>query len=223
MRFGASRASRVYHARVRGVLRRALVALVVVISGCGSTAHRSARSASAGTVAAAAQRSLLVPRGQLVGGRTYAQWDTAWWQRSLAHEHQYPSTGVVSRCATLGGHGPVWLLGATRVGRSPVHMLACSVRAGLYLLINGFATECSTIEPKPFFARTDAGLLACARQLWTHMAAPENVSVDGVPLHSAGRHQPSVSRFRSGTTCWACRAGRMAGQRPSASRPSFAH
>jgi hypothetical protein len=46
--------------------------------------------------------------------------------------------------------------------------------------------DCSTIEPTPFHATTDAGLKRCARRLWRAHWGGEELTLDGTAIEPAG-------------------------------------
>jgi hypothetical protein len=48
------------------------------------------------------------------------------------------------------------------------------------------STECSTVEPAPFHATTNAGLMRCANRLWRHGPGWLTLTLDGVNIQPAG-------------------------------------
>jgi hypothetical protein len=48
------------------------------------------------------------------------------------------------------------------------------------------SVECSTVERRPFYARTDSGLMRCARTLWKKHVGEEALTLDGRKLEPPG-------------------------------------
>jgi hypothetical protein len=48
------------------------------------------------------------------------------------------------------------------------------------------SADCSTIEPRPFHAGTDAGLMRCASRRWRRNEGGLTVTLDGVTLEPSG-------------------------------------
>jgi hypothetical protein len=117
--------------------------------------------------AAANDPSAVVPSNAAIGGHTYAQWEARAWQWAIANLRFFPSAVPrPARCATVGQAGPVWFLdGDLYEGVGDDLRRTCDVPAGRYIFIDEPSAECSTVEPAPFHATTDAGLMACARAL----------------------------------------------------------
>ncbi|HYY21075.1 MAG TPA: hypothetical protein VE780_04285 [Thermoleophilaceae bacterium] len=61
--------------------------------------------------------------------------------------------------------------------------LTCTVKSGTKIFVAAESSECSTVEPPPFFGRNEAELRACARAADAGFQAP-TVTLDGraVPL-----------------------------------------
>jgi hypothetical protein len=77
-------------------------------------------------------------------------------------------------CVDLGGVvAPFAGLGTTS--------LTCTVKPGTKLFITGESSECSTLEPAPFFGRDEAELRACARAADAGFDVP-TITVDGRPV-----------------------------------------
>jgi hypothetical protein len=139
---------------------------------------------TAGNTSAGGSASpLIVPSSATIGGLSYAQWETQWWQWSIARLHSHDSRAPrMSVCATTAQHGPVWFLGSDyyALGWNALGTVTCPIPAGQYVLIEG-GNECSTVEPPPFHASTDAGLLRCA-----HVASQNSLLFDGQLLSLSG-------------------------------------
>jgi hypothetical protein len=133
----------------------------------------------------AAPSSLLVARGELVGGRDYGEWMAAAYQWRLA----LPSLMAdKTSCIRKSQHGPVWFLG---VGPTTE---ACNVPSGVYLMLFTPSFDCSTVERPPLHATTNAGLRRCAKGLWASYPGTETVTLDGVRLRPPG-HVVATAAF----------------------------
>ena len=135
----------------------------------------------AGTLASGAPSPLIVPAGGHVGGFTYAQWEAKAWQRDIAHLRSHhalaPST---LPCVTNGQHGPVWFLSGDLYDFGRTFTETCTVPAGRYVFIDYPSVECST---PPFHAKTNAGLLRCARSF---RPGASSLAFDGQVLSPSG-------------------------------------
>jgi hypothetical protein len=132
---------------------------------------------------AATDGATVVPVDQRVQGRTYAQWEAAWWRRATRIPTTDSSVGSCSRAQ----HGRVWLLDNGGSITSKDHFSqTCSMPAATDLFLGVPSFDCSTVEKRPFFARTDAQLVRCARRLWRHGAAKATLTLDGVPVEPPG-------------------------------------
>lgn len=116
-----------------------------------------------GVSAAAPQPSPLVPGNGSVAGRGYEQWEAAAWQWRLAHPKTTPNT---TSCFTAGQYGPIWFLDGSYTKNTSVVTRTCAIPAGRYLMLFGPSIDCSTVEPAPYHATTDAGLTRCAKAAW---------------------------------------------------------
>jgi hypothetical protein len=82
--------------------------------------------------------------------------------------------GGGSPCVDLGGViAPFAPLGTTS--------LTCTVKPGTKIFVTAESSECSTVEPPPFFGRDEAELRACARAADAGFAVP-SITVDGKPV-----------------------------------------
>jgi hypothetical protein len=60
--------------------------------------------------------------------------------------------------------------------------MSCVVPAGRFLMLVGPVVDCSTVEPAPYHATTDAGLRRCARARWRRNMGQEKLTLDGVAI-----------------------------------------
>ena len=142
--------------------------------------------------APAAADVTVVPPGQKVAGRTYAQWQVAWWQGLFARPAGAPP------CPT--GHGPVTFLFGGVSGKPQKH--TCTVPADKPLYSPGIGLECSTLEKAPFHGSTPAQLKACTRRLWGGQKVSMIATLDGLEVPNV------VSRYTVATDAFAIRLPR---------------
>lgn len=62
----------------------------------------------------------------------------------------------------------------------------CAIPVGRYPMLSTPSIDCSTLEPSPFHATTNVGLMRCAKRLWKRYEGPETVTRDGVSLNPVG-------------------------------------
>jgi hypothetical protein len=139
---------------------------------------------AAGAFAIGSHSGVIVPRSERVGGLTYGQWEAKAWQWDDAHLQSFNSSSTpgASRCVTTGQRGPVWFLHGDS-DASWFYVRSCKVPVGRYVFIDAPNVECSTVEPTPFRANTDQGLLRCVRKSRQGMSG---VSLDGKVLSPSG-------------------------------------
>jgi hypothetical protein len=69
----------------------------------------------------------------------------------------------------------------------PLHVtLNCTVPLHTYLMAGTPSIDCSTVEPRPFHATTNAGLMQCAQADWHAARASSSATLDGRSLEPAG-------------------------------------
>ena len=140
---------------------------------------------------AAADVTLVAP-GEKVAGRTYAQWQVAWWQGLFARP--------VGASPCPSGNGPVSLLFGVASGKPQKH--TCSIPADKPLYAPGIGLECSSLEKAPFHGSTGAQLKACARRLWGGQKVAMTATLDGQDLPNL------VTRYTVATAPFAIRLPR---------------
>jgi hypothetical protein len=151
----------------------AILLAAVTLTACGAASSHND----------IATRAAVVPNSERIGGRTLSAWEMSWWRWriSLSAHHAAPSPGV---CVTLAQHLPVWFLHGDSP-RSHSSTRRCPIPRGDYLLVGAPSIDCSTVEPSPFHASTDAGLVRCAERDWNASEPHAAVTVDGVALNPA--------------------------------------
>jgi hypothetical protein len=96
------------------------------------------------------------------------------WEAVLETPTAQNPFGGGSPCVDLGGVvAPFAPLGTTS--------LTCTVKPGTKVFIAAESSECSTVEPPPFFGANEADLRACARAADAGFEVP-TISVDGTPV-----------------------------------------
>jgi hypothetical protein len=135
-----------------------------------------------GASAAASQPTPLVPGSGSVAGRGYDQWVVAAWRWRASLPDVTPNR---SSCFTTSQHGPVWFLGGSVLKGSSMTR-TCTIPAGRYIMLDFPSVECSTAERPPFYARSDSGLVRCAKTWWMKHPGEETLTLDGTKLEPPG-------------------------------------
>jgi hypothetical protein len=95
-----------------------------------------------------------------------------WWVKVLEQPlGQNPFEGLGESCLTLGHKGGVL---APVTGPT-----TCTVKTGTAVLLIGFTSECSDVEPPPFFAEGEQAQQACAEETNQGRAEATLVTIDG--------------------------------------------
>lgn len=122
----------------------------------------------------------VLPPTSRVQGLTYGGWSAQWWQFvfSLSMSQNPLTGGTGANCAfkRVGNVGLV-VLNSTMEGVQ----LTCEVPAGTMLFMELLDSECSSLEPAPFYGRNEAELKACARKF---VPSDMQASIDGVTLQN---------------------------------------
>lgn len=94
-------------------------------------------------------------------GLTRGEWDAQWWQWAVSMpEDVNPNFDPTGERCGYGQSGPVFFLPANFGGEAAT--ITCVVAEGTAIYASAAAAECSTVEPPPFFGRTEDELRACA-------------------------------------------------------------
>jgi hypothetical protein len=132
----------------------------------------------------------ILPPDEGWAGLTRGEWAARRWQwGATMPEDVHPAYDVTGdeRCG-YGQSGPVFFMpGGPGVGVP----LRCVVAEGIAILIDVASAECSTVEPPPFFGRTEDELRACA-----------SASLDQVTQYHArinGQEVADLDAYRVGT------------------------
>ena len=122
----------------------------------------------------------VVPGSSDVAGHHYG-----YWERSAQRWRLTVPLSTATRrtsCLRKPPSGPVWFL----YWNSLATDVNCEISAGKYLLLTSLVVDCSTVEPPPFHASTDAGLRRCAEREWAKSGAYATVRLDGRKLRPSG-------------------------------------
>lgn len=115
-------------------------------------------------------------------GMSLGDWGAAWWQwvLSIPADRTPLKDETGSLCAEGQGAGPVFFLAGSWVGEV---QRTCEVSAGQALFFPLINTECSTVEPDPWYGENEAELRQCAgRNADNYDPDSLVVTVDGVEL-----------------------------------------
>lgn len=125
-------------------------------------------------MAGAATDFVVEPPDKIVLGMSYGDWSAAWWQYVLkipADTNPAADTSGAN-CSVDQSTGPVFFLTGNFTSASSVTR-DCTVPAGKTLVIPIINSECSTLEPPPYYGSNEGELRTCAVG-----------SIDGVKLKS---------------------------------------
>jgi hypothetical protein len=131
-------------------------------------------------VPATADESPIVGRGEVVGGRTAAQWGVAFDRWMLGRTGTELTSGT---CLTAAAGDSVQFVAVG--GPEDAHVVAtdCTVPAGKYLFVIGPQMQCADVIPLPRRWRGPAGLRRCAREGWAKVADRHpRLVLDGNPI-----------------------------------------
>ena len=156
-----------------------------------------------GGVAFAGEPAVVSPN-DLYAGMTYGDWSAVWWQYVI----QTPNAGTTLFSDDSSGpydcsqgqtptSAPVFFL----VGGGMQYKAAtrtCTVPKGKAIFFPIINSECSTLEPAPFYGANEFALRTCV-STYTNAVNSLRVTVDGVPLGNLrlARAQSPVYTFTS--------------------------
>ena len=173
-------------------LRSLLLACLAVVLLAGpmkpATAAQEATPASGGL-------TILSPDEEY-GGASLGEWQARNWQWAVSLPQEInPNFDPTGATCGYGQSGPVFFLPASYTEEPPSD-LTCVVPAGTALLVPVGGSECSTVEPPPFFGRDEAELAACAEAFTDTIIAME-ASIDSEPVTDLERYraQSPLSTF----------------------------
>jgi hypothetical protein len=149
---------------VAGMASSLLAGLAVADTGGAATPDTATDTSVATTPDAVADTSVattpeaaaveILPPDELWGEATRGEWDARSWQWFLSLPPDFDASG--RRCG-LGQFGPVFFLPGSEAPE-----FTCVIAEGTAIFVKLAGVECSTIEPEPYFGRTEDELRACA-------------------------------------------------------------
>ena len=126
---------------------------------------------------------------ELVGGASLGEWNARNWQWAVSMpEAVNPNFDSTGEACGYGQSGPVFFLPAS-YGPEVGEPITCVVPLGVSLFVGVAGSECSTVEPPPFFGRDEAELAACATAFTDGITEME-ASIDGRPV-------PDLEQYRA--------------------------
>lgn len=120
----------------------------------------------------------ILPPDSRMQGMTYGEWSALYWKTALEIPcDENPICGNLGPNCFLDRSGNVGLAIAG-VGTNTVQ---CAVPAGMNLFLLVLASECSTVEPPPFYGGNEEELRECALA-W--VPSEVEASIDGMPVQN---------------------------------------
>src|SRR5262245_31596366 len=140
----------------------------------------------------------ILPPGANAYGNSYGGWSAEWWKFEIempidpaACPDLHPFFDTTGACVSLGQSGKVWFVTAPL--STPLER-EYTVPRGISLFIALPTTECSSVEPVPFFGSTEAEQRACAN-LWGDSIQAVFFEIDGVPIQNIAAHRAESPQF----------------------------
>lgn len=168
----------------------ALLAVVSVSLLAVLVAPAVAQEATPGTQVAGV--TVLAPDASYAGA-TRGEWDARSWQWVVtmpeAINPGFDTTG--ERCG-YGQSGPVFFLPGAYVPET--FERTCVVPEGVALFVGIGGSECSTVEPPPFFGRDEAELRACAAS-YTDTITDVSVTINGEAVPNLDAYRTASPMF----------------------------
>jgi hypothetical protein len=135
-------------------------AMLTLTSGVRASSTLPPPSTDVATTPESAAVEILGP-DESWGGATRGEWDAQWWQRAFTMpEDISPYTDTTGERCGYQQSGPVFILPGNFVGGIVERTCVVAEGTAIYLLVAG--NTCSTVEPPPYFGRTEDELRACA-------------------------------------------------------------
>ena len=130
----------------------------------------------------------ILPPDEPYAGVSLGEWNARSWQWAMSVPMDVnPSFDPDGNGCEIGQVGPVFFVPASYADE-PV-TIPCVVPEGTAIFVGVGGTECSTVEPPPFFGRDEAELQACAAAA-TDGITDLQASVNGVAV-------PDLDQYRS--------------------------
>lgn len=120
----------------------------------------------------------VIPTNANPHGKSYGEWAATWWQWAFSLPTGSHPLFDTADCSE-GQTGHVWFLGGSFATSTTER--TCTVPTGTALFFPVLNTECSSLEPDPFFCDDTASCLTCNDQFYTG-GNELSLVVDGVEI-----------------------------------------
>ena len=167
---------------------RRLVAVVLAL--CALSLFGPVRALAQDATPAPGEVTALAPDASF-GGATIGEWNARWFQWAFSFPAEVnPNTDPADDRCGYGQAGPVFFLPANFGPPGPT--AACVVPEGVAIYLPLGGSNCSTVEPPPFFGRDEAELRACAAAA---VEADHPIADQAVRIN--GQEVPDLASYRS--------------------------
>jgi len=164
--------------------RLVLFTVVSVSFFAGFTAPVAAQEATP----AGANEIVILASDESYVGVTRGEWDARWWQWTVSMPQDInPNFDLTGERCGYGQSGPVFFLPADFTGEPAT--VTCIVPAGTAILVGVAGSECSSVEPLPYFGRNEEELRACA--------AANTDAITDLQASLNGREVPNLETYRT--------------------------
>ena len=169
--------------------------LIAVLLGLVAAGHETPAGLAQEATPVAA--GVVLPPDAEVDGLDLAGWSVRSWQWFFSLPQDVnPFFDATGEICGYGQSGPVFFL----AGAEGSLERSCVVPEGAYVFVPLLGSECSTVEPPPFFGRDEAELRACASNAVDMAEGAVDMSamrltVDGETIADLSRYRAATPRF----------------------------
>jgi hypothetical protein len=136
----------------------------------------------------------ILPPDEAWAGLTRGEWDARWYQWTVSMPVDVnPAVDATGERCGYGQSGPVFFLPANWTESASVER-TCVVAEGTAIHASPATVNCSTLEPPPFFGRTEDELRACAAA-WLDDATYYQARVNGQEVADLDSYRSSSPLF----------------------------
>lgn len=177
-----------------------IAALATSLASCGGGEDGGTVMVTSATPAlspASVTQTVIIPAGATFAGKTYPEWETAFWQWALAlpidnPPHPFFKCNSWERPISTAQTGNVWFWSSPDAVET-CDQSAIVIPAGKAIFLTTLDVEASSLDDPttPFYQTTSAGQLAIAQQFANYIE-DLFVIIDGTPV-------PNVTAFRTTT------------------------
>ena len=129
----------------------------------------------------------ILPPDESWGGLSRGELTAQWWQRAFTMPEEIsPYTDTTGESCGYQQSGPVFLMPGSLVGSVE---RTCLVAEGTAIFVGGIGGSCSTVEPPPFFGRTEDELRECVTAV--------NEEIAEYSLQINGQDVPDLDSYRT--------------------------